>query len=109
MPLVAERNQQLINTLADCIANCDGCAQDCARRGDADLAYCIAPCSDCATLCQACLPLLARDSQFSAALCGTCADACDRCAQECDRTGMTECAEACRKAAEACRQMTAAG
>jgi len=105
MPLVDDRTQQLINVLADCVAQCEACAKDCASQGDADLAGCINLCLDCATLCQACIPLLARDSLFSAALCGVCATACERCAQECERTGMIECAQACRAADEACRQM----
>lgn len=69
MPLVDDRTQQLINVLADCVAQCEACAKDCASQGNADLANCIALCSDCAALCQACIPLIARDSQFSAALC----------------------------------------
>jgi hypothetical protein len=108
MPLVDDRTQQLINVLAECVTKCEACAKDCASQGNADLAGCINLCLDCATLCQACIPLLARGSEFSAALCRDCADACERCAQECERTGMTECAEACRKAAEACRQVAGA-
>ena len=108
MALVDNHTQQLINILADCVANCEACAKDCVSQGNADLAGCIALCLDCATLCQACIPLLARGSQFSPELCRACADACEQCAQECERTGMTECAEACRKAAKACRQIAGA-
>jgi len=108
MPLVDDRTQRLIDVLADCVAQCEACGKGCATQGSADLAGCITLCLDNATLCQACIPLLARGSEFSTELCRTCADACDRCAQECERTGMTECAEVCRKAAEACRQMAGA-
>ena len=78
MPLIDDRTKQLIDVLADCVAKCEACAKGCASQGNADLANCIALCSDCAALCQACIPLLARDSQFSAALCGVCADACEQ-------------------------------
>ena len=108
MSLADDRTQQVISILADCVAKCEACAQSCASQGNADLADCIALCSDCATLCQASIPLLARGSEFSGAICGTCADACERCAQECERTGMTECAEACRACEQACTELLAA-
>lgn len=97
-----------MNTLAACVVKHAECAKDCANQGNADLADCISPCSDCAPLGRACIPLLARGSEFSAAMCGTCPDACERCAQERGRAGMLECAEASRAAAEAYRQVTGA-
>jgi hypothetical protein len=108
MPLVAERNQQVIDVISDCQAKCVACAHDCASQGNSDLARCIRLCLDCAVLCQACVPLLASDSALSPALCGLCADACQQCADECDRVGMTECAEVCRRGAELCREMAGA-
>lgn len=65
MPLLDDRTQQLTNVLADSVAKCEACAKDCASQGNADLAGCINLCLDCATLCQACIPLLARGSEFS--------------------------------------------
>lgn len=108
MPLLEEQTRQLINTLSGCLATCTACARDCVSQGDKDLAGCIMLCSDCAELCGVCIPLIARDSEFTPEMCRLCADACERCARECDRTGMTECADACRAAAEACRQMVSA-
>lgn len=60
-----------------------------------------------ALLCATCLPLLARDSRYVAALCPLCADAC---AAECEKSDddvMRQCAQACRRAAEECRRLAA--
>ena len=108
MTLIDDRTKELIDTLADCAAKCEACARDCSKRGNADLVDCIALCLDCGDLCQICLPLLARGSQFAAAICSVCADASELCAAECERVGMTECAEVCRTTAEICREMAGA-
>ncbi len=65
MALVDNHTQQLINVLAERVAKCEACAKECASQDNADLAECITLCLDCATLGQACIPLLARGSQFS--------------------------------------------
>jgi hypothetical protein len=87
------------------------CAHSCLTGGQADaMSSCIRLCLDAATVTGACAETMARRSQFSAQLCGACADVCDACAQECDQYEddvMRCCAEACRRCAETCRRMAA--
>lgn len=103
---------------ADCIAACNACADACDHCSVACLdednvekmARCISLDIDCASLCRLAAAFMARDSEWVATLCRTCAEVCDACADECgkhDHDHCKQCAEACRRCAKTCREMAA--
>lgn len=105
---------------ADCIEACDRCASACDRCAIAclqeaqprPLARCIALDLDCAALCRLAAAMLARDGEFSAAVCTLCAQLCEACGTECARHPMDhcqDCAAACHACAALCRRMALPG
>ncbi|AXA91375.1 four-helix bundle copper-binding protein [Massilia sp. YMA4] len=104
--------QDCIDACNACADACDNCAAACLQEGHAsEMARCIALNMDCAQVCRLSAALMARGSQFAAALCRVCADICRACAEECGKHSMDHCqrcAEACRRCADACARMAAA-
>ena len=92
-----------------CQAACLQCAAACLEEEDpATMKDCIKLDLDCAAVCALAADAIARDSDFTPAICALCADICDTCADECEQYDMPHCevcAEACRRCADACREM----
>lgn len=101
----------------DCAQNCTACADSClAEDTVADLTRCIRTDLDCADLCTATGNILSRHTGFDAnvtrATLQACAAACQACAVECERhAGMHDhcrlCAQACRRCEQACNELFA--
>jgi hypothetical protein len=87
------------------------CSNHCLESDQvAEMRNCVRLCLDSVDIVAACARMMGRDSQYSAAVCRTCAEVCDACAGECEKFQdeiMKQCAEACRRCAETCRQMAA--
>ena len=102
-----EQQQQLIQTLHDCVAACNHCFDACLKEDHVDMmAECIRLDRECADICALLEQAVARNSPFVADLAAVCAKVCEACANECqkhDHEHCQRCAEACFKCAEACR------
>jgi hypothetical protein len=117
MMTAANTNQEMmercIDQCFDVVHQASHCVDWCIKSDQATtLAECTRLCLDSASLTGACAEMMARNSRFSAQVCGICADVCDACAAECEKHQdmgdiMRQCAEACRRCAETCRQMAA--
>jgi len=70
---------------------------------------CISLATDCASVCRLCAAMLARNGEFSTALCTLCALVCDACARACapyqDVEHCQICAGACLACTLACQDM----
>ncbi|MEJ7625228.1 MAG: four-helix bundle copper-binding protein [Ferruginibacter sp.] len=97
-----EHNNQLLEALNNCAAECNHCTSACLEEADVKmLAKCISLDIDCAAICTLTAGLIARGSAHGRHLLKECAEVCNACADECDKHGMHM--EHCRKCAEACR------
>ena len=108
-----EKNQQLMDALARCAAECSHCATACLKEPDPKkMERCIRLDLDCAEICELASGFIARGSEFSDAILSLCARICNECATECEKHSHMEhcqrCAEACRLCAEACETEVAA-
>ncbi len=99
-------NTQLMQTIADCIAACNHCADACLNDDNPKaMANCIRTDLDCAAICGAAFNILARDSRGTETLLQLCVEYCERCAVECEMhetDHCQKCAQACRRCMEAC-------
>ncbi len=110
-----DRLAEAIDVLVDCAATCTQCGDACLSESDAgEMARCIRRNLDCADVCTATSRVLARQTEYdaavTAALVEACRTACRSCAEECEQhAGAMEhcriCAEVCRTCAEACEQL----
>jgi len=105
-------NQSCIDACNACADACDTCSTACLQEDDVKMmAHCIALDMDCAQICRLAAALMARGSEFAAALCAVCAQVCQACADECAKhqaQHCQDCAAACRRCADECRRMGAA-
>lgn len=104
-----EKNQELMNALNNCAAECNHCATACLDEEDVKmLTRCIKLDMDCADICQLTASYVARGSEHTNHLLKECAEICEACAEECEKHAHMEhcskCAEACRHCAEVCLQ-----
>jgi hypothetical protein len=108
-------NHQLMER---CISEClevvhkaSQCASDCLDSQQvAEMRECLRLCLDSVDIAGACAEMMARGSNYSKAVCATCADVCEACAGECEKFEgdiLRQCAEACRRCGDTCRQMVA--
>lgn len=104
-----EQLLECIRACEACAVSCEHCADECLSEAHvASMAKCIRLDRDCADICRIASAFMARDSQFSAALCALCAMVCDACREECHKHEMPHCqacADACEKCAQACRKV----
>lgn len=102
------KNKELIETLYNCAAACNHCADACLDEKDVKMMIsCIRTDRECAAICESTAKLLAQGSASASQLLKVCKDVCTRCADECgehDADHCQKCADACRKCAEACRK-----
>jgi hypothetical protein len=108
-----EKNQELLNALNNCAAECNHCAIACLEEQDVRmLARCIKLDIDCADICQLTASYVARGSEHANHLLKECAEICDACADECEKHSHMEhcrkCAEVCRACSEACSHLSEA-
>jgi hypothetical protein len=54
-------------------------ARGTASDAQAEMVDCALTCLDCAACCALCVEMMCRDSSFSGAICGVCAEICDAC------------------------------
>lgn len=104
------QNQELLDALNKCAAECNHCATACLDEKDVKmLARCIKLDIDCAAICSLTASFIARGSEHSEHLLKECADICNACAEECEKHQHMDhckrCAEACRACAEECSSM----
>lgn len=108
MPIESEEVRDSIEACQDCTTATNDCVSE--HLGEPEMARAHRLCLDCADLCTACIPMMARGSDYSTRVCGILADLCEACAEECekfDSEACRACAEACRRCAERCRAMAA--
>ena len=101
------RNQQLLQTLSNCINHCNHCADACLDEENVKMMVkCIRTDRVCATVCKATAEVLATSHSDVQGLLDYCARTCETCAEECakhEAQHCKDCAEACRECAQACR------
>jgi hypothetical protein len=100
-------NQNLMEALAKCIAECNHCAMACLEEKEvAEMTRCIRLCLDCAEICKVTASFVARDSEHAHQLRDECEEICLNCAGECETHSHMEhcrlCALVCRECAAAC-------
>lgn len=102
-------NQQIIDELYFCAAQCTHCYDACQIEKDKDkLQKCMMFDQDCADICRLTGQLFERNSENADAFLKLCGEMCEKCATECEKHSHLEhckkCAEACRKCAEMCNK-----
>lgn len=99
-------NQEIINQLNECAAECNHCYSECLNEKDVTMmARCIELDRECSDICQLTASMLARGSEHSLQLLKLCADICNTCAEECekhDNEHCIRCSEVCYRCAESC-------
>lgn len=104
-------NQQLINKLSACIAECLHCADACLDESDVKkMVPCIRLDRECAAVCEAGLKSVVQKSNLTKEIISLCEKACSACADECEKheaQHCKDCAKACRECEEACRSYAA--
>lgn len=102
-------NQSCIDACNACADACDICTMACLQEDEMKMmARCIALDIDCAQICRLAAALMARGSEFAAAVCAVCTQACQACGDECAKhqaQHCQDCAAACRRCADECRRM----
>ena len=105
------KNQEILDTLSDCINHCNYCADACLGEDNVKMMVnCIRTDRACASVCTALADVLATGYNDVSDLVEYCARTCQACAQECEKhqhDHCQACAEACRKCAQACRSYAA--
>jgi hypothetical protein len=107
---MTRENQKLIETLGDCIAECNNCIISCLNEPNVKmLAHCIKMNMDCVEICKVTLSFVSRDSEHAFQLRDECEEICRCCANECSKHEHMEhcriCAEVCRETAALCRMI----
>jgi len=98
------KNPELIETLQNCAAYCNHCA-DASLSEDPILVACVQKAHACATVCTATASLLAMQYSDTRGMIEYCIKLCKSCTQECekhDHSHCTKCAKACRACTDAC-------
>ena len=108
-----EKNKELLQSLADCAAECNHCAAHCLEENQINvLSRCIMLDMDCAEICQLVIGYISRGSEHASQLLEVCEEICIACAAECDKHAhmdhCTRCAVVCRHCAELCHKGIAA-
>jgi len=104
-----QENKELLDALANCIAECNHCATACLNEQDVKmLTKCIQLDLDCAAICQLTSEFISRGSENAKLMTDACAKVCEACAKECEKHNKMEhckrCAEACRQCADLCKR-----
>lgn len=101
------KNEKLLQSLANCIAACNYCADACLDELHVDkMIDCIRTDRVCAAICTAVYQVAATKYSKMSDLLQVCIRVCDECAAECEKHNhdhCQECARACRECADACR------
>lgn len=103
-----DRMAECIDNCSEAAQACEWCATECVRTGNDEMTRCIQLCRDVADVTTLHARMMARDSEYEAALASTCADLCEVCADECeqfDADHCQTCAETLRECAQSCRDM----
>jgi len=99
-----KKHEDLIQKLADCLAACQYCANQCLAEDDvAEMIDCIRTDRDCADACQMAINFVARQSSNSKSVVDLCRNLCKACGDECAKHDMDHC-QACAKACRACEE-----
>ncbi len=100
------KNSKFIETLNNCVAHCNYCADACLDADDIQkMVDCIRTDKACAEACNATAQLLAANYADVKGMVEYCHSVCKKCADECakhEHQHCKDCAEACRKCADAC-------
>lgn len=97
-----------IEACNQCALACEHCAASCLLEEQTHMQRCIVLDRDCADFCRLAAALMARGSDFAAAVCEQCAAVCEACGEECAKHAPAHCqncARACRACAQECRNM----
>lgn len=100
------QNQDLIQKLQNCIAQCLHCADACLDEPDIKkMVPCIRLDKECAAVCEASVKMLVQKSTYDKKIVALCAQVCRDCEKECrkhDSDHCQQCADACQACAKAC-------
>jgi hypothetical protein len=104
--------QECIDICFECAETCNATLSNCLEMGglhvQGDHLKTLIACSEICTLTA---NWMARDFDFHASLCRSCAEICKACAKSCEDIGadevMKECIEVCLRCADSCDKMAA--
>ncbi|QTM98766.1 four-helix bundle copper-binding protein [Sediminibacillus dalangtanensis] len=104
-----EKYQELLNTLHDCMVQCNHCYDACLEEDDVKMmAPCIRLDRECADICGYLAQAITRGTPYVAELASVCAKICEDCGNECkkhEQEHCQKCADICMKCADACRKV----
>ena len=108
-----EKNQELLNALYNCAAECNHCATACLDEEDVKMtARCIKLNIDCAEICSITASFVSRGSEHANHILNACAEICEACAEKCEKHSHMEhckrCAEVCRSCVDLCHSRVTA-
>ncbi|NJW53241.1 four-helix bundle copper-binding protein [Salinimicrobium oceani] len=105
------RNEEILNSLSNCINHCNHCADACLDEENVQkMVKCIRIDRACASVCATAADLLVTKYGNIQGLMQYCVQICEECAEECEKhehQHCKDCAKACRECAEACRKYAA--
>ena len=107
-----QQQRQAITTVAQSVAICGWCADQCIKSADPGMIECVRMCEDVVGIGETLLAVAPRSSRFTADLARTFSRAAQACAQECGRHGQShcqECASVLPQAAQAAQQLPTMG
>ncbi|MGG3572387.1 four-helix bundle copper-binding protein [Bacillus gobiensis] len=104
-----EQYQKLLQTLHECMTECNHCFDACLKEEDMKMmSECIRLDRECAEICGYLEQAISRGTPFVSELASVCAAVCDACGSECkkhDYDHCQKCAETCFKCAEHCKEV----
>ncbi|WP_058305955.1 four-helix bundle copper-binding protein [Gracilibacillus massiliensis] len=102
--------QDLLETLHDCMTECNHCFDACLQEDDVKMmAECIRLDRECADICGYLEAAISRNSPFIKELAAVCVKICTACGEECKKhqhDHCQKCADACFNCAEACKKLS---
>jgi len=107
-----QQHGQALDMVAQSVAVCGWCADQCITTADPSMIECIRMCEDVVELGKALLALAPRSSRFTADLAQTFSQAAQACAQECGQhhhSHCQECASLLPQAAQSAQQLSTMG
>jgi len=107
-----QQHRQVLDIVAQSVAVCGWCADQCIKSADPNMIECIRMCEDVVELGEALLAVAPRSSWYTSDLARTFAQAAQACAQECGQHSQShcqECASILPQAAQSAQQLSMQG
>jgi len=104
-----QQYRQALDVVAQSVAVCGWCADQCITSGNPNMIECVRMCEDVVEIGEALLAVAPRSSRYTADIARTFAQAAQACAQECGQHSEShcqECASLLPQAAQSAQQLT---